>query len=145
MGLESTVEFVEHNAGLDRAAARLRIERQNSVEALGTIDDQRLVHRLPALRGPPAAGQDRRLLGSSDGQGSGRFLHRAGNDDAQGHNLIGGRVGRITTAREGVELDFADARIAQPALEPRVRTTHSLVPLLDFIVHQLSSRSTGDV
>ena len=57
MRLERAVEIVEHDAGLDRAAPVADVELDDPVEMLRAVDDQRRVHRLPALRGAAAARQ----------------------------------------------------------------------------------------
>ena len=53
--LELTVQFVEHDAGLDHAAPLLDIQRDHLVEMFRAIDDQGTIDRLAALRSARAA------------------------------------------------------------------------------------------
>jgi hypothetical protein len=48
-GLELPVQVIQHDAGLDRAGARLSIERHDPLQVLAEIDDQRAPHGLPRL------------------------------------------------------------------------------------------------
>ena len=128
--LQPPIELVEHDPGLDLARPGMRIQRQDLGEPFRAIDDQRRVHRLPALRGSPAARQHGNAARSRDAEGARRLLDRAGNDHAERHDLIRRGVGRVTAARESVELDFADAFLAQRALEPGNRTAHLAFPPL---------------
>jgi hypothetical protein len=58
MRFELAVEVVEHDAGLDHAAAVLNVEREQAVEVFGKIDDDAVVDGLAALRGAAAARGD---------------------------------------------------------------------------------------
>ena len=72
---QRAVEIVEHDAGLDHAALVLDIELENSVEIFRAVDDERLVHRLPALRGAAAARQHRDALLARDRDRALRIVH----------------------------------------------------------------------
>ena len=56
-GLSRPVELVEHDAGLDHAAAPGDVELEHAVEMLRAVDDQRGIDGLAGLRGAPAARQ----------------------------------------------------------------------------------------
>ena len=53
--LELAVQFVEHDARLDHAAAAGGVDLDQAVEIFRAVDDQREIDRLPALRGAAAA------------------------------------------------------------------------------------------
>ena len=59
--LQPGIELVEHDARLDRDLGAVLVEAHDLAQVLGDIDDQRLAHRLAALRGAGAARQDRGL------------------------------------------------------------------------------------
>ena len=61
--LELTVELVQHDARLHHARLPGHVERHNLVQMLRAVDDERMVHRLAALRGPAAARQHGHALG----------------------------------------------------------------------------------
>ena len=129
-GLQPAIEFVQYDAGLDPTAPPLRIERQDLGKPFRTINDQRRIHRLPALRGSSSSRQNGNVAQPCDAQGSRRLFDRARNDDPEWSYLIGRGVGRITAPREGVEQNFADAFPAQRALQPGNRTGHLANPSL---------------
>src|SRR6187399_2310529 len=52
---ELAIKVVEHDAGLYHASAVFDIEREDTVQVLGEVDDDPLVDRLAALRRPAAA------------------------------------------------------------------------------------------
>jgi len=94
---------VQHDARLHRRRPRLGIHVQDAVQVLGAVEDQRLVHRLPALRGAAAARQDRHPLLHRDGDRRRHILRIARDDDADRLHLVDRRVGAVAPACETVE------------------------------------------
>ena len=74
---QRAIEFVEHDARLDHAAARRGIERDDAVEMSRAIDDQRLVDGLPGLRRAAAARRDRHAFGAANRDRPFSFFYRA--------------------------------------------------------------------
>ena len=105
--LEPAVEFVEHDAGLDHAAAAGDVELDHLVEIFRAVDDQRRVDGLAALRGAAAARRDRHAFLPRDRNRPTGFLDRARRDHAHRHDLIVRRVGGVAAAAEAVEQDLA--------------------------------------
>ena len=93
--LELAVQLVQHDAGLDDARLLGHIERDDFVQVLRAVDDERMVDRLAALRGAAAARQHGHAFGLGDlhgllGLGDGLRHHHA-----QGDHLVGRGVGRV--------------------------------------------------
>ena len=107
MWLKLPVQFVEHDAGLDRATRALDVELEDAREISGTVDDQRLADRLPGLRGTTPARQHADALGASYGDGAFGLFDAARGDHADGHDLVVRGVGGVAAAAEAVELHFA--------------------------------------
>jgi hypothetical protein len=70
---------------------------------LGTVDDQRVVDRLPALRCAGASRQHMGTVVTGERDGAFSFRQSAGDHHAQRHHLIGRRVGGVAAAVEAVE------------------------------------------
>src|ERR1700677_2751243 len=138
--LQLAIEFVEYNARLDATAPPFGVERQNFGKRFRTINDQRGVHRLPALGGSRASWENGDVARPGDAQGSRRLFDRARNDHAERRDLIERGVGRVTASRESVELDFAHALVAQRALQPCYRPAHSAIPSLGAEWAQLAGQ-----
>ncbi len=131
VGLEEVVELIEHQARLDAGLAAVRVERENPVEVLADVDDDRLADRLSALRGAAAAGKHRNLLLGGDLDDAGHVLFGPGHDNADRLDLVDRGVGAVTAAAESVEqhlaLDLAgqapgEATVADTGSAGRVRT-----------------------
>ena len=104
---EPGVELVEDDAGLDRHLGAVLVEAHDLAQMLRDIDDQRLAHRLAALRGAGTAWHD-------GGPGVARHVDHqrqvglvARHDDAHRFDLVDRRVGRVAPARGPVEQDLA--------------------------------------
>ena len=82
---------------------------------LAGVDDERGADRLPALRAAAAARQERRLELARDGDRDGDVVRRPRHEDADRHDLVDRRVGRIASARGDVEQHFAARFCADPA------------------------------
>ena len=105
--LELAVELVEHDAGLDHAAAAGDVELDHIVEIFRAVDDQRGVDGLAALRGAAAARRDRHALLPRDRNRPRRLVDAARRHHAHRHDLIVRGVGGVAAAAETVEHDLA--------------------------------------
>src|SRR5919197_1219611 len=127
MRLEPAIELVEHDAGLDDAAAAGHVKLDDVVEIFRAVDDQRGIARLARLRSPRAPRQDADALLARNRQRMLCLLHRARRDDAERHDLVMRGIGRVAAARERVELHVSEEMRLEPPLEPRYdRLGHSL-------------------
>jgi hypothetical protein len=104
---EPRVELVEHDAGLDRDFGAVLVETHDLAQILGDIDDQRVAHRLAALRGAGAARQDGGLGVARHVDDQGEVGLVARHDHAHRFDLVDRGVGRIAAARGGVEQNLA--------------------------------------
>ncbi len=127
--LQLAVEVVEHQPRLDPAGAGVHVEVQDPVEVLGAVDDETFVDGLAGLRGAAAARGDGDALGAGDADRRGGLRHAARRHRAGRHHLVGGGVGGVAPAREGVEQDVAAAGRREATLE-RCRCGHGGVPRL---------------
>ena len=128
VGFELAVEIVEHDAGLDRAAPVLDVEIDDAGEIFGAVDDQPLAHRLPALRGAAAAGQQLHALCPGNSYRPFGFFYRAGGDHAEGHDLVMGGVGGVAAAGKAVELHIARQFGLQPPFQAGPDYRHGILP-----------------
>ena len=117
VALGRVAQRVAHGAGLDAREARGGIERDDAVQVLRAVDDERDVHALAALRGAAAARQDRHAVLARERHRGDDVLHRAGEDDADRHLAIVRGVGGVRGARALVEAHFAGERGAQARFE----------------------------
>ena len=112
--LQQTVQPVEHDAGLHARGHRFEVHALQRVEVLAAIENERIVDRLPALRGAAAARHQRHAhLRAELHRPHGR-LRGFRNDDAERPDLIDRRVGAVEAARKVVESDFAFDLAAKP-------------------------------
>ena len=118
-GFQGAVEIVEHDAGLDHAAAARDIELQQAVEIFGAIQDQRMVDRLPALRGAAAAREHGDALFLRNRYRAIGFIDRFGGDYAHRHHLVMRSIGGIAAAGKRVETHLAGDFPLEPPLQPR--------------------------
>ena len=95
----------------------LDIDFEHAVEMFRAIDDQRRIHRLPALRGAAAARQHRDALLARDRDRARRIVHGARRHHAERHDLIMGGVGGIAAAGEAVEPHLARDLGFQPPFQ----------------------------
>ena len=100
MRLELAIEFVEHHARLDRAAARGDVEIDQLVEMARAIDDQRVVDGLSALRRAATARGDAHAVFSGDIDRPVGFFNRPRCDHTNRHDLIVRCIGGVAAARE---------------------------------------------
>ena len=119
MRLELPIEIIEHNAGLDHATARGNVELEEMVEVFRAIDHQRGVDRLAGLRGAATTRRHAHALVPRNRYRPIGVLYRARRHNAEGHDLVVGRIGRVAAAGEAVEHDVANALRPQAALQPR--------------------------
>ena len=115
--LQPGVELVEHDARLHRDLGAVLVEAHDLAQVLGDIDDQRLAHRLAALRGAGAARQDGGLGVARHVDDEREIGLVARHDDADRLDLVDRGVGRVAAARGRVEQDVALDRAAQSLLE----------------------------
>ena len=111
------VELVQHDAGLDHAGPRRRIDADQAVAVLGPVDDHRHVARLPGQAGAAATGHHRRAVLPAHGDGRHRVVHGAGNHDADRYLAVVRGVGAVRAAAARVEPDLAAGPLPQGALE----------------------------
>ena len=97
--LELAVERVEHDPGLHAHAARRRVERDDVAQVAADVDDQPAVDGLPALRGAAAARGHGHAVLARDRDRRLDVGGRSRDDDAERHDLIDRRVGRVHPAR----------------------------------------------
>mgnify|MGYP003694479725 CR=1 FL=1 len=113
--------------GLDHGGGALAVDRDDAVEILRVVDDERRAHRLPALRAAGAARRGSgRLLPPRSASRSCASCSVLGSDHADGIDLVDRRVGRVAPAARGVEehfaLDLAGEALREGAVaRPRVR------------------------
>ena len=117
---EPAVEPVEHDAGLDRHRARLGVEVEDVIEVLAHVDDQRLAHRLAALRRARPARQHGHALLAGDLHGADDVLLAFRHHHADRLDLVDRGVGRVAPAAEGVEQHLALELAAEPRGERAV-------------------------
>ena len=117
MPLQIRVQPIEHHTGLYADRQRIEVELADRIQRLAVIDHQRLADRLAALRRARTARQQGHALLARDGECGFRVGLVAGNDDADGKNLIDRRIGRVTAARRAIEQDIAPAFRAQTPCE----------------------------
>ena len=125
---ELAVEFVEHDAGLDRALLALDVEIENPGEVFRAIDDQRVTDRLSGLRGATAARQHGRTLGAGKRNRPLSLLDSAGRDHAHRHDLVMRGIGGITAAIKAVELHVPAQFGLQPPFQAGHYHRHGLYP-----------------
>ena len=109
------VQMIQHQARLHQGLAARGVEIENLVQVLGQVDDQRLAHRLPALRGAAAPGQDRHAFVAGDVDDGLHVLGVFRHDDAEWFDLIDRGVGGIAAPGERIEQDRALDRTFQAA------------------------------
>ena len=117
VGFQRAVEVVEHDAGLDRAAPPGDVELEHAVEVARAVDHQRLIDRLPALRGAAAAREHAHPLGAGDRDRALGLGNRLRQHDAERQHLVMRGVGRVAAAAEGVEEHAAADLGGEPPFE----------------------------
>src|SRR5438034_3784407 len=68
MRSQRRVELIEHHAGLHGGGHGFLVEGDDAIEPLAMVDDQGFAHGLAALRGSRAAGEDRDVEITRDGE-----------------------------------------------------------------------------
>ena len=106
MAFKLPIEFVQHNARLDRDAGVFDVQFEDSGEVFRAIDDQRGAHRLATLGGAAATGEDGNALLPGDPDRPLGLLDRSGGHHADRGDLVMRGVGRIAAAGIAVELDI---------------------------------------
>ena len=107
LGLQPGIQPVEHDAGLDRDAARFLVEVDHAVEMPAGVDDHRLADGLPTLRRAGAAGEDRGAGFAADGDRVRDVLGAARRHHADRLDLVDRRIGAVAAPARGVEPDLA--------------------------------------
>ena len=100
--LQPPIEFVEHDAGLDLAARASTSSDRTLLSRFEQSMTRASLTVWPLCEVPPP----RASTGTpwiAQGRGRASPLDRFGNDDADGDDLIGRRIGGVTAARESVE------------------------------------------
>ena len=113
MGFQRAVQFIQHDAGPDDAAPVFHVEFEDAVEILGVVQHQRGVHRLPALGGAAAAGEDRNTLCRRDLDGGLYVLFVLRGQNAERHHLVERRVGRVAAPGKVIEQKVAGHPLAK--------------------------------
>ncbi len=125
---ELAIEFVEHDARLDRATAISGVERDDAIEMPRAIDDQRFVDRLSGLRCAAAARRHRHAFGPANRDRPFGFFDRARDHDTERHDLIMRCVRGIPPTRKRVEADLAHLCRLEPPFKPRQEPRCHVIP-----------------
>ena len=99
MRFQKRIQLIEHHAGHYHGGTRLGVEINHVPQVFADIDDQRVAHRLPALRSAAAAWQYRHASVERDLHGGGGVFLGLRYHHAYRFDLVDGRVSRITPAR----------------------------------------------
>ena len=123
-GLSARLRSSSTMPGSTDAAPPGDVELEDAVEIFRAVDHQRLVDRLPALRGAAAA-RPARVTPSSRASAIARSASAIvrGSDHAERHHLVVRGVGRVAAAAEAVEQDLA--RDLAPSAAARARAPPS--------------------
>ncbi len=116
-GLRKALRRSSTTPGCTVTSRACGVERDDLVEVLGVVDDQRRAHSLATLGGAGAARQDRHAFRDSDLQRNACRLRTARHDHAHRLHLVNGSVGAVAPAREGIEQHFAVDFLEQALLE----------------------------
>ena len=125
MRAQVAVERIEDDAGLQSDPALLRVELHHAVQEPGSVDDQRLVDRLPGQAAAGRARQDRHPMAGGRLYGGVHVLFVTGDQHAVRHHLIDAGVGAVEDAGIGVGAQLA----AHPARQFRQEVGDSLYRL----------------
>ena len=117
MGLELTVEIVEHDPRFDNAGAIVDIQRYDAVKMFREIDNDAVIDGLAALRGATATRCYDPAVVAADRQCPQRLIDGFGNDHARGHDLVERGVGRVAAAIETVEQDLTRHLVGELVLQ----------------------------
>jgi len=107
VGLECAIEFVQHDARFDQAAAVRGVDCDDPVEIAGAIEDHRAVDGLAGLRSAAAARRHWHAFGPANGERPLGVGCRSWSDRAERHDLVVRGVGGVAPARERVEAHIA--------------------------------------
>ena len=129
-GFELAVEFIEHDAGLDRAARALDVEIEDAGQVFRAVDHQRVADGLPGLRGAAAARQHADAFAAGNADRPFGFLDGARGDHADRHDLVMRGVGGIAAAGEAVELHLPAQFGLQPPFQAGHYHRHGVYPRL---------------
>ena len=113
LGFEGGVEVAEDEAGFDPGAAGCSVDFDDAAEVLGAVDHQGAVDGLAALAGAAAAGEDWDAVFAGDGDRGGDVVDRAGDDHADGFDLVDGGVGAVAAAVGAAEQHLCLRLLAQ--------------------------------
>ena len=104
---QRAVEIVQDDAGLDHCCSRLRVHVQDSVHVPPDVNDESVADRLAALRGAGAPRCHGDSMVAGRGEDRGNVLVGPGRENAPRHDLVDGRVRRVESARQVVEVHVA--------------------------------------
>ncbi len=107
MACEQLVQLIQNDAGLDDCRFVVRVNFYQPVQKSAVINNQRLTHRLTALGGTAAAGQNGYPLFRRDLNCAGDIIPAARNQHPDRLNLIDGGIGRVPAPRKRVEQHIA--------------------------------------
>ncbi len=117
MPLGGVAHAIEHDAGLDPRDLRPRIERDNAVQILRKIHDDRDVAALAGEAGAGAARHDGCAGVAARANGRGHIGSVQRDHQANGDLPVVRRVGGVEGPRAVIEADLAAHRLLQRALE----------------------------
>ncbi len=127
-GFKLPVEFVEHDAGLHRAAPAGDVEIEDAVEVLRAVHHQRWADGLAALRGAAAARQHRHPLRTRNRNGPIGLLDGPRRHHADRHDLVVRSVGRVAAAGEPIETHVPGQFGLQPPFQAGHDYSHGINP-----------------
>ncbi len=107
------VQIVQHAAGSNANPALARIEFQDFVEILGTIQDHTCADALAGLRSAAAARDQRHAEAVADCQRGADVVHALGQHNPKRHDLVDAGIGRIEGTIQTIEAHFAVDRAGQ--------------------------------
>jgi hypothetical protein len=114
---------VADGARLDAAEARLRVDCKHALQVFRAVDDHRGVHALPALRGAPAACQERRAVRAASSHRRFDVGDALRQHHADRHLTVIRCVSGVRSACAAVEAHLAGEACAQRRLES-LKTDH---------------------
>jgi len=126
---EPRVQGVEHDARLHRDLGAVLVEADDLAQVLRHVEDQRLAHRLAALRGAGAARQDRRAGVARDVERGREVGLVARDDDADRLDLVDGGVGGVEHAVVPPEADVRLRRGAKRRRQPEPQRVQRIASL----------------
>src|SRR5919197_598302 len=115
--LGGELQVVADDAGLDARELLLRIDLEDAVQVLGTVDDHRLVRALADETGPATAAEERRPVRPANLDGHDDVVDRSRDDDPYGYLAVDREVGCVERSPAGVEANLALDGVGELARE----------------------------